>query len=105
VVTAVAAANNGVVEDAVFVWLEYRMTDASIDEQVEKWAFRGQHAGEARDRAGLERARNRVYQWRTRGRKAACAAAKALVRTGTITDDAGFLVRILACKPNEGSEC
>lgn len=74
----------------------------SIEAQIEKYGFGEGFAGEPRDHDGVLRARNRVYQWRKRGREAGCKALGAL-RSGGLDDDAGLglMARFLGCKDHE----
>lgn len=68
---------------------------ATLDDQLES---HGYLEGEARDAATFVKARNRVYQYRNRGRKAGCAALTALVGEGRLgPDDIEHAVRILGC--------
>lgn len=68
---------------------------ATLEEQLET---HGYLEGEARDPHTFTKARNRVYQYRNRGRKAGCAALRALVAEGRLgPDDVEHAVRILGC--------
>lgn len=97
--------NGGQLADAVQIWLEYRLTEPTIDEQIRRWARRSAENLDPGDEAAMRKARNRVYTWRKRGREEACAAAKALMRTGTDPEDARLVARLLGCKDGEGPEC
>ena len=75
---------------------------ASIEMQIDKYAWTGEHEGEARTEESTLRARNRVYQWRKRGREAGCRALRSL-RAGGLEDDEGLalMARFLGCKESE----
>ena len=97
--------NSGKLDDNVQLWLEYHLLQHTVEDQVEKWAFRPPHENERRDPASMSKARGRIYTQRRRGRKAACEAAKALMRAGTAPEDALLLGRLLGCKKGEGPKC
>lgn len=68
---------------------------ATLEDQLDT---HGYLEGEARDAETFVKARNRVYQYRNRGRKAGCAALTALVGEGRLgADDIEHAVRILGC--------
>ncbi len=79
--------------------MEARLGSASIDEQIDRYGFQGAYANEPRDDAGRRKARDRVYQYRKRGREAGCAALGALATEGRYgEDDARALGALLGCK-------
>jgi DNA-directed RNA polymerase specialized sigma24 family protein len=85
--------------------LEARVGAADIDEQIERYGYDGAHAGEARDEAGKVRARNRVYQYRKRGREAGCRALRSLADSGRYgAEEAREIARFLGCKPGDDNE-
>lgn len=75
---------------------------ASIEAQIEKYAWTGEHANAVRSEDELVRARNRVYQWRKRGREAGCRALRSLRAAGTDDEEAvSLMARFLGCKEGE----
>lgn len=79
--------------------MEARLGGATIDEQIESYGFTGEHADATRDEAERLKARNRVYQYRKRGREAGCAALAALAARGRYgEDDARAVGSLLGCK-------
>ena len=84
----------------VKIHLEARVLGAEIDEQIERWA----RPEDPADPTALRRARDRVYQYRRRGKVAACRAAAALEEAGEVTsEEAQLLRRILGCDEEESS--
>src|SRR5205085_11026662 len=70
---------------------------ATIEEQVEVFGWSG--ADGPRDATGLTRARNRVYQYRARGRTAACEALGSLAAQGRLgLDDVAHARQFLGCE-------
>ena len=85
--------------------LEARVGAADIDDQIERYGYDGANANEARDEAGKVRARNRVYQYRKRGREAGCRALRSLVESGRYgAEEAREIARFLGCKPGDDEE-
>jgi len=79
--------------------MEARLGGATIDEQIDRYGYQGAYANEPRDDAGRSRARNRVYQYRKRGREAGCAALGALAAEGRYgEDDARGIGALVGCK-------
>jgi DNA-directed RNA polymerase specialized sigma24 family protein len=79
--------------------MEARLGGASIEDQIDRYGYQGTYANEARDDAGRSRARNRVYQYRKRGREAGCAALGALAAEGRYgEDDARGIGTLVGCK-------
>jgi DNA-directed RNA polymerase specialized sigma24 family protein len=102
------------------IWRRHRKNDAeslvlalrchldaryqAIDDQIERYGYQGQYANEPRDEAGRLRARNRVYQYRKRGREAGCGALTALVAERVIeADEAMGVARFLGCKGSKAA--
>ncbi len=82
----------------VRVHLEARVLGADIDTQIERWA----KPEDPEDTTELRRARDRVYQYRRRGKVAACRALAALEESGEVTAEEGDLLqRILGCDEEE----
>jgi DNA-directed RNA polymerase specialized sigma24 family protein len=80
-------------------FLQFRL-GATIEEQIEAFAqTEVDPDATAADPAGERvRARNRVYQYRARGRKAACEALAALfTEQGYTVDDLSEVARVLGC--------
>ncbi|MDF1561839.1 MAG: hypothetical protein P1V51_02275 [Deltaproteobacteria bacterium] len=87
------------VQDNVRIHLEAHLLGEEIEPQIARWADPGGEAS-ATDR---RRARDRVYQYRRRGKVAACAAIAALHETGEIgVVEVDLMTRLLGC--DEASE-
>ena len=85
--------------------LEARVGAADIEDQIERYGYEGANANEPRDEAGKVRARNRVYQYRKRGREAGCRALRALTESGKYgAEEAREIARFLGCKPGDDEE-
>lgn len=85
--------------------LEARVGAADIDDQIERYGYEGANAAEPRDEAGKVRARNRVYQYRKRGREAGCRALRVLAESGKYgAEEAREIARFLGCKPGDDEE-
>lgn len=68
---------------------------ATLEEQLESFGY---VEGEARTKETFTKARNRVYQYRNRGRKAGIAALEALIGEGRLREaDVEHVRRILDC--------
>lgn len=75
--------------------LEARLLGTSIEEQISRWADPGQGAAQA----ALRRARDRIYQFRRRGKVAGCQALRSLLETGEINPEEGdLLVKVMGCE-------
>src|SRR5207247_10471667 len=82
--------------------LEARVGAADIEEQIERYGYDAPSADEPRDEVGRVRARNRVYQYRKRGREAGCRALAILAKEGTWgAEEARAIARCLGCKGEE----
>lgn len=74
---------------------------ATLEEQVERWGFEEDAPTEYKDAETLKKARDRVYQYRTRGRVAGCTALSTLATKDKYTEEEIALMRsCLGC--NEG---
>jgi DNA-directed RNA polymerase specialized sigma24 family protein len=70
---------------------------ATIEEQIEAYGWSGTEG--PRDATGAARARNRVYQYRARGRTAGCEALRSLVAQGRLPiEDVAQAHRFLGCE-------
>jgi hypothetical protein len=74
---------------------------ATLEQQIERWAFTGDNAGNDGTEVAWVRARNRIYQWRKRGREAAYRAIKALAAAGLEDDSVSLITRFLGCKEGD----
>ncbi len=80
------------------VHLEARIVGTDIDAQIARWAA----PDDPDDKVALRRARDRIYQYRRRGKVAGCEAVQALLETGEITPaEADLLVRLVGCEEDE----
>jgi DNA-directed RNA polymerase specialized sigma24 family protein len=85
--------------------LEARVGAADIDDQIERYGYDGPHATEPRDEASKLRARNRVYQYRKRGREAGCRALRSLAESGRYgAEEAREIARFLGCKAGDDDD-
>jgi DNA-directed RNA polymerase specialized sigma24 family protein len=85
--------------------LEARVGAADIDDQIERYGYDAPYTDEPRDEAGRVRARNRVYQYRKRGREAGCRALRTLAEAGKYgAEEAREIARFLGCKPGDDGE-
>jgi DNA-directed RNA polymerase specialized sigma24 family protein len=79
--------------------IDAHMRGTDIDEQIARYGYDEPYASEPRDTAGKIRARNRVYQYRKRGRDAGCRALAVLVEKGRYSsEEARDIARFLGCK-------
>jgi len=84
------------VRQNIHCYLEHRVLGRSLDEQLSRWAPAEEETEEA-----TRRARDRVYQYRRRGRTAACRASLGLLESGEIgAEEALLLDRLLGCEPS-----
>lgn len=89
------------VQDNVRIHLEAHLLGEEIDAQIGRWADPGPDP----EKTALRRARDRVYQYRRRGKVAACAAITALLESGEIgAVEVDLMVRLLGCDehPSDG---
>ncbi len=71
---------------------------AETEAQIERYGYAREHAAKPRDDASWKQARNRVFQYRRRGRLAGCKALKSLLSTGADPQEISFASRVLGCK-------
>jgi hypothetical protein len=77
--------------------LEARL-GASIEDQLEAYGFAPDEPSDRRGPESFARARNRVYQYRARGRAAGCEALASLLAQGLFgADDVSDVHRLLGC--------
>lgn len=79
--------------------IDAHLRQATIEAQMDRFGYDEPYTGEPRDEAGRIRARNRVYQYRKRGRDAGCRALRGLAEQGRYgAEEARDIAKFLGCK-------